>query len=49
MKRIETRSSIHRWILLAAVTVLVGVIASGSLGLAQGSQDRAIEQAQRAP
>jgi hypothetical protein len=30
------------------VTVLVGVIASGSLGLAQGSQDRAIDQAQRA-
>ena len=48
MKRIGTRSSMDHRIQLAAVTVLVGVIASGSLGLAQGSQDRAIDQAQRA-
>ena len=48
MKRVGTRPSRTRRILLAAVTVLVGVIASGSLGLAQNSQDPSIDQAQRA-
>ena len=48
MERLQTRSSIHGRILLAAATVLVGVIANGSLGLAQDSEDRAVEQAQRA-
>ena len=47
MKRREIRSSMHRRILLAAVTVLA-VAAGGSLGLAQGSEERAIDQAQRA-
>ena len=42
------RSSIDPRIRFAAATVLVGVIASGGLGLAQGSEDRAIDQAQRA-
>ena len=48
MKPTGIRSSMDRRILLAAVTVLVGVIAGGSLSLAQGSEDRAIDQAQRA-
>ena len=48
MKRIEMSTSIHRRLWFAAVTVLAGVIASGSLVLAQGSTDRAIDLAQRA-
>ena len=47
MKR-ETSSSIPRRVWFAAATVLAGVIASGSLVVAQGSTDRAIDQAQRA-
>jgi hypothetical protein len=41
-------TSRHRRVWFAAVTVLAAVIASGSLVLAQGSTDRAIDQAQRA-
>ena len=48
MKRIERRSSRFRRVWLAGVTVLAGVIASASLTVAQGSTDRAIDQAQRA-
>jgi hypothetical protein len=48
MKRIETSTSIHRRVWLAAVAVLAAVIAGGSLVLAQVSTDRAIDQAQRA-
>jgi hypothetical protein len=49
MKRLETSTSIHR-IWFAAVIVLAGVIASGSVAWAQAqsSTDRAIDQAQRA-
>jgi hypothetical protein len=47
MKRIATSTSIHRRVWFAAVAVL-GAVASGSLVLAQGSTDRAIDQAQRA-
>ena len=48
MKRIQTSTSIHRRAWSVAVAVLAGVIASGSLVVAQGSTDRAIDQAQRA-
>ena len=47
MKRSDT-TSIHHRVWLAAMTVLAAVIASSSLVLAQGSTDRAIDQAQRA-
>jgi YMGG-like Gly-zipper len=46
MERIGMRTSISRCTLFAAV--LVVVIANGSLGMAQGSNDWAIDQAQRA-
>src|SRR5688572_32515051 len=48
MKRIGTDTSTRRRVWFAAMTVLAGVIASGSLVVAQGSTDRAIDQAQRA-
>jgi len=51
MKRIEMGTSIQSRLWCAAVIVISGVIASGSLVLAQGSADRtarAIDQAQRA-
>ncbi|HVH28411.1 MAG TPA: hypothetical protein VM818_16715 [Vicinamibacterales bacterium] len=48
MTHIETSSSIHRGVWFAAVTVLAGLLASSSLVAAQGSTDRAIDQAQRA-
>ena len=51
MKRIEIGTSINGRLWCAAVIVVAGVIASGSLVLAQGSTDRtarAIDQVQRA-
>jgi hypothetical protein len=48
MKRIGADTSRNRRVWFAAMTVLAGVIASGSLVVAQGSTDRAIDQAQRA-
>jgi hypothetical protein len=51
MKRIEIGTSIESRLWLAAAIVVAGVIASGSVLLAQGSADRtarAIDQAQRA-
>jgi hypothetical protein len=48
MENIRGRTLMNRGMLFAVFTLLAVVIASGSLGLAQGSGDRAIDQAQRA-
>lgn len=48
MKRLGTRTVMNRCTCAAIVTFLAVVIASSTLGLAQGSADRAIDQAQRA-
>jgi YmgG-like glycine-zipper protein len=48
MERLGTRTLMHRCTCAAVLTFLAVVIASSSLGLAQGSGDRAIDQAQRA-
>jgi hypothetical protein len=48
MENIRGRTLMNRGMFCAVFTLLAVVIASGSLGLAQGSEDRAIDQAQRA-
>jgi len=48
MENIGGRTLMNRGMFFAVFTLLAVVIASGSLGLAQGSGDRAIDQAQRA-
>jgi hypothetical protein len=48
MERFGTRTLMSRCTCAAVLTFLAVVIASSSLGLAQGSGDRAIDQAQRA-
>jgi hypothetical protein len=48
MERLGTRTLMNRCTCAAVLTFLAVVIASSSLGLAQGSADRAIDQAQRA-
>ena len=48
MERLGMRTSMNRCTYAAVLTFLAVVIASSSLGLAQGSGDRAIDQAQRA-
>lgn len=48
MGNIRDRTWMNRGMFFAVFTLLAVVIASGSLGLAQGSGDRAIDQAQRA-
>jgi hypothetical protein len=48
MENIRSRTLMNSSMFCAVFTLLTIVIASGSLGLAQGSRDRAIDQAQRA-